>query len=461
MKRRQFIKYTSLGVASCGITACTQGNLDVFRPQGTLANPDKAFGPLEKTNLTLGFMATTDAAPLIIAQEKGFFERYGLIVTLKRQPSWEAIENDLLEWRLDAAQTPFTLPMEVQLGKKQAPLIALMNLNLNGSAITITQKAWKKGVRPSIDYNNFSDFERGFRQYIRNHNQSVRWGIDSPVSMDAYLLRYWLSAMGIDPDREIELLEFPAAQLNYKLQAGMLEGYIASAPWTQTALSEEAGFISYISRDIWQGHPNKILAAMDGWVRKNPATARALMAALLEACQYCDRQGRAFSDRHRSQTEIPELLAQPQYLNLDSSLIKSTLGGTYLYSNEESTKTVVEIPDFIIFNYQDTPYLQTPDHANYPWRSHAIWLLTQMIRWNKNDLKTYPKDADKLLDKIYPISLYEEVAKTLNIPIPNDTLKTEKATAFIDGRSFDPSEPVAYLNQFSIRASRPQIVSFV
>lgn len=453
MKRRQFIKYTSLGMGSLGITACAQGNIDLFRSQGSLSNPDNKFGSLEKTNLILGFVPTVDAAPLIIAQEKGFFDRYGLTVTLKRQASWEAIEQGLLGWQLDAAQAPFALPLLAQLGKKEASLISLMNLNLNGSAITVTQKAWEKGLRPSPDYTNFRDFEGGFRQYIRGSNSQMRFAIDSPISMDAYLLRYWLAAMGVDPDREVELLEFPANQLIYKLQAGMIEGYSISAPWTRSAVAENMGFITYVSRDIWQGHPNKILAAMDGWVRKNPVTARSLMAALLEACQYCDHQSHY--------NEIAEILAQSQYLNLDSALIEPVFNGKYSYSNEVSTNKTADIPDFTIFHYQDTSYLKAPDQANYPWRSHAVWLFTQMIRWNQLEAKSYPKDADQLLDKIYPISFYEEVAKALDIPIPKDKMKTEPTTAFIDGRSFDPSEPVAYLNQFPIRASRPQSLIFV
>lgn len=52
--------------------------------------------------------------------------------------------------QLDAAQAPFALPMSAQLGKQKASLISLMNLNLNGSAIILTQKAWEKGLRPSL-----------------------------------------------------------------------------------------------------------------------------------------------------------------------------------------------------------------------------------------------------------------------------------------------------------------------
>ncbi|XHU96073.1 MAG: ABC transporter substrate-binding protein [cyanobacterium endosymbiont of Rhopalodia gibba] len=452
MKRRQFIKYSSLGTASLGITACAQGNLDFLRSSETSLNLNNKFGSLEKTNLILGFVPTTDAAPLIIAQEKGFFKRYGLEVTLKRRSSWEAIEKGLLSWQLDAAQAPFALPMSAQLGKQKAPLISLMNLNLNGSAITLTKKAWEKGLRPSLNYNDFRDFERSFRRYIRGNGQT-RFAIDSSISMDAYLLRYWLAAMGVDPDREVRLLEFQSNQLIYKLQAQMIEGYSISAPWTRSAIIENTGFIINISREIWRGHPNKILAAMDGWVRRHPVTARSLMAGLLEACQYCEHQ--------RHHREMTEILAQSQYLNLDRTLIEPTLNGKYAYTNNTPNSKLVEIPDFTIFHYQDTPYLKIPDHANYPWRSHAVWLLTQMIRWNQLETTIYPKDADRILERIYPISLYKEVAEALNIKIPSESMKSEPTNAFIDGRPFDPSQPLVYLNQFSIRASYSQFLSFV
>ena len=77
-----------------------------------------------------------------------------------------------------------------------------------------------------------------------------------------------------------------------------------------------------------------------------------------------------------------------------------------------------------------------------------------MIRWNQIEQKEYPKDADEILNKIYPVAIYEEVAKALKIELPKDKMKKEAATAFIDEREFDPSQPVAYLNQFELRAER-------
>jgi nitrate/nitrite transport system ATP-binding protein len=49
---------------------------------------------LEKVNLDIGFIPLNDCAPLIIAKEKGFFQKHGLEdVTLHREPSWIVIAD--------------------------------------------------------------------------------------------------------------------------------------------------------------------------------------------------------------------------------------------------------------------------------------------------------------------------------------------------------------------------------
>ena len=47
--------------------------------------------PVEKDELTLGFIKLTDMAPLAIAYEKGFFEDEGLYVTLEPQANWKVL----------------------------------------------------------------------------------------------------------------------------------------------------------------------------------------------------------------------------------------------------------------------------------------------------------------------------------------------------------------------------------
>jgi nitrate/nitrite transport system substrate-binding protein len=212
------------------------------------------------------------------------------------------------------------------------------------------------------------------------------------------------------------------------------------------AVAKKVGFVPYTTRDIWQGHPAKVLGVTQSWVDKNPTTSRALIAGLLSACQFCEQE--------QNQTEVAEILAKSQYINVPSSLIESALGENYHYEQlEQPLSDGTKIADLSLFHGQKGNYLQKLDHINYPWRSHGVWLLTQLVRWQQLGLSAYPRNADSLLDRVYPLGIYEEVAKGLKIELPSDRLKIEPKTTFIDQREFDPSQPVAYLNQFAIRNS--------
>jgi len=452
MERRHFLKYLSLAAAGFSFSACSENNLFNFQNRIRSAKDSEEsvvdFGKLEKTNLTIGFVPTTDCAPLIIAKEQGFFERYGLKVSLSKQDDWQAIEKGLLENRFDASAALLGMPMLAQLAPEAAPMISLMVLNLNGNSITLSPKAWKASIRPSTEYIQFQEFADSYRKYIRGFDEPPQFAIENS-SIDNYNCRYWLSTIGINPEKDIELIEISPSQMIYKIQAGMIDGYSVTAPWNQEAVLEKAGFTAFVSRDIWQGHPGKVLATMESWVKDHPKTARALVAAVLEACQFCEQV-----ESHPSVTQI---ISQRKYLNTNEKSIGASLVGSYNYGGFDEKNRVVEIPDFTLFHFQDTDYLKPPNHANYPWRSHGVWLLTQIIRWHQGEQKEYPKDADKLLDKIYPVKIYEDVAKALKIELPSERMKVEPAEVFIDQRQFDPSQPVKYLNSFDIRANRPQI----
>jgi nitrate/nitrite transport system substrate-binding protein len=441
IKRRQFIKYSSLGVVGLSLAACSQQakqKSPVFSPSD--------MGKLEKDNPLLAYIPSADAAPLIIAKEKGFFDRYGLKVNLTRQTDWNTVEKGLREWRFDLAQIPYALPLIARLRPQNIPLTALMTLNGNGSAITLPSKAWDAGLRPAYYYRNFSEFSNHYREYHRKFGKPLSLGVESLTSLDAYLYRYWLGAMGINSSTEAKWAEVAPSQLRYKMQAGILNGYMAAEPWNQIAVANKLGFVTHTSQDIWQGHPSKVLGVMQGWADKHPTTTRAMIAALLQACQFCQAP--------ENRSEVATLLAQSHYLNLDSALIEASLGGVYHYEQlDQPPSNGVKLADLSLFHYQKTPYLEKPDHINYPWRSHGVWLLTQLVRWQQFGLKEYSSQTEALLDKAYPVGIYEEVAKGLKIDLPSDRLKQEPASVFIDQHPFDPSQPVAYLSQFTTRAT--------
>lgn len=457
MERRKFLKYIGSATVGCGFSACSSNNLFDFpkrdRSSEPTQRPPANFGKLEKTNLTIGFVPVTDCAPLIIAKEKGFFQRYGLNVGLKKYPDWSAVHKDLLSWGIDACVALFGLPMLTNFGSAKAPVISLMMLNRNGAGITFSKKAWQGAIRPSTDYYNFEDFAYSYRKYIRRLTEPLKVGIDLTNSMANYTLLYWLSAMEINPEKQIKLIEFPPSQMVYKLQAGIVDGYCLDEPWNQRAVVDQAGFTVYVNRDIWKGHPGKILATMGPWAEKHPTTARALVAAVLEACQYCDQL--------ENRQSIAQIISRSKYIDTKVKYIEGSLLGNYNYGGFDQKDRFEAIPDFNLFHFQDTDYLKKPNHANYPWRSHGVWLLTQMIRWRHINRRQYPKDADKIIDRIYPVKIYEEVAKALKIDLPSERMRVEPANVFVDQRAFDPSQPVNYLNGFDIRADRSQLFAAV
>src|SRR4028119_1152328 len=99
---------------------------------------------LEKVNLEIGFIPLTDCAPLVVAKEKGFFEKYGLEeVTLIREPSWQAIAKGIVTGRLDAAQMVAGMPLTLTIGagnKPPVPTVTALTLSRNGNAITLSKR---------------------------------------------------------------------------------------------------------------------------------------------------------------------------------------------------------------------------------------------------------------------------------------------------------------------------------
>ena len=457
MDRRKFLKYSGLSAAGFTIAACggqqtpPEESTTTTTPDGSTGAEKAAvdFGPLEKTDLNIGIIPLTDCAPLVIGKEKGIFEKYGLNVTISREASWATVRDGLVKGRLDASHALCGMPMLTELGPDKAPMRSLMMLDRNGNGMTLSRQAWDAGIRPLIDYSSFDEFGAAYSKYIKGQAEPPTFAMVFPSSMHNYNTRYWMAAMGIDPEKDVKLIVIPPPQMVENLKAGTMDGYCVGEPWNQRAVFDKAGYTATVDRDVWQGHPEKVLGTMQGWIDANPNTAKTLVAAVIEACEYCDVRD--------NRLEVVEIISRRPYVNAKVDYAKASMLGTYNYGGFDDVDRVKDIPDFNLFNYLDgLSYMKKPDNANYPWRSHGVWLLTQMIRWNQIDMKEYPADADEIIDRIYPPGIYEEVAKAMNIPIPSERMKIEPADVFIDNREFDPSKPVEYLNAFDIRANAPQ-----
>ena len=466
MKRRQFLQYSTLSAAGLTIAACTSQGSKHF------TQPPANFGKLEKTNLTIGIVSSLDCLPLVVAKEKGMFKKYGLDVTLVKQPNWDKVQQELHGGRIDAAQTLFAMPLWEYFGnskgrkstedenedgdrkrnkdkdktksKSAGITVALMGLNINGNSISLSETAWKGGLRPLQSYNSLHELQAGYNKFFRDLKQRPGFAIAHPAAMANYTTRYWLGTMGIDAERDLKVQVLAPDGIRSGLDNGTLIGYATDELFNQQTIADKKAFTAYLDRDIWRGHPEKILATLDTWLKDNPNSARAMMAAVLESCQYCENE--------QNIATLAPILGKAEYTDAGSNKNwQKILAGSYNYGGFDGKTHIVSVPDFQIFHFQTTNYLQQPNHANFLWHSHAAWVLTQMVRWNQQNLADYPKDASGTISKLYPTTAYADVAKAFWLGMPKGQLKIEQPEMFIDRVAFDPNKPIEYLNGFELR----------
>lgn len=374
---------------------------------------------LEKINLNIGFIPLTDCAPLIVAQEKGFFQKYGLeAVNLVREPSWQAIADGIRGKRLDGAQMVAGMPLAITLGMGNQiplPIITALVMSRNGNAITLAKKFAQAGVK------NLADLKA---QLQASPDEVPTLGMVHPASMQNLLLRYWLASGGIDPDQDVTLTRLPPPQMVANLKAGSIEGYCVGEPWNSRAVYEDLGYVIATDLDIWDGHPEKVLGVREDWVAQYPATHLALVKALLEACEYCD-------DR-RNREEIIGYLCQPQYLGTLPEYTRP--GFIYPYNRGDGSE-----PQLLLgFNQF---YVK---QSNYPSRSEGLWTLTQLARWG---YIPFPKNWVEIIERVRRPDLFSEACRDLDWP---DLEGDHHNITLFDGMVFTPNDPLGYIKRFNI-----------
>ncbi|MEL7453669.1 MAG: CmpA/NrtA family ABC transporter substrate-binding protein, partial [Pseudomonadota bacterium] len=331
-------------------------------------------GAVEKPQLKLGFIKLTDMAPLAIAKEKGFFAEEGLNVTLEPQANWKVLLDGVIGGQLDGAHMLAGQPLAATIGYgTKADLIAPLSLDLNGNAITLSNKVWdmiKDDLPKQADGKpehpiSASHLKPVIAEFTKQ-GKPFNMGMVFPVSTHNYELRYWLAAGGIKPgyyadgdvtgiiDAEAKLSVTPPPQMPATLEAGTIEGYCVGEPWNQAAVQKKIGVPVVTDEQIWHLNPEKVLGLRKDFAEKFPATTAALLRAVIKAQQWLDADGGA------NRPEAVEILARPNYVGADAEVIGNSMTGTFEF--EQGDKRAA--PDFNIF---------FREYAGYPFYSDAIW----------------------------------------------------------------------------------------
>ncbi|MBD2344072.1 ABC transporter ATP-binding/substrate-binding protein [Anabaena subtropica] len=372
-----------------------------------------------KAVLEIGFMPLTDSAPLIVAKEKGFFAKYGLDnVILSRANNWQAIASGVVTGSLDAAQMLAGMPIALTLGagsQTPTPIVNALNLSRNANAFTFSKRLYNQGVRTLADLKGVID---------GSPDKILTLGVVHPTSMQNLILRYWLAAGGIDPDRDVSLTVIPPTQMVAQLKAGNIDGYCAGEPWNYQAVHDDLGFVAATALEIWSGQPKKVLGVREDWTQKYPETYLNLVKALLEACKYCDDL--------RNREEILELLSRPEYLDVNPAYIRPGFIDPYDRGDGKPPQQLTGYNQFYL------------NQTNYPNRTEILWMVTQMARWG---LTPFPKNWVEITERVCRTDIFGAAARDLGLL----DIGEDNPIHLFDGKYFNPSEPIEYLKSLEIK----------
>jgi nitrate/nitrite transport system substrate-binding protein len=440
----------SAALAGCGKSEAPSGGGDVAKIAAEKG--------IEKPNLKLGFIKLTDMAPLAIAKEKGFFAEEGLNVTLEPQANWKVLVDGVAGGQLDGAHmlAGQAIASAAGIGSK-VPIIAPLSLDLNGNAITVSNKVWSQ-IEAKLPKDADGKVTHPVSAAVFK-DMPLKWGMVFPVSPHNYELRYWLAAGGINPgyylpgdvkgttSAAMQLSVTPPPQMPATLEAGTIDGYSVGEPWNQAAVKKKIGVPVITDAEIFPENPEKVFGMTADFAAKNPKATKALLRALIKAQQWLD------ADAGKNRAEAVKILSQPNYVGADAEVIAASMTGKFTFAPGDTR----DAPGFNIF---------FDKYAGYPFYSDAIWTLTQMRRWGQiatDKPDQWYFDAAKA---VYRSDLYLAAAKELSddgtIPaaaIPQtDGFKAPQG-GFIDGITFDGRKPNAYLASFPIGLKQGQSVT--
>lgn len=403
----------------------------------------------------LGFVPLTDCAPLVIARERGFFRDEGLDVTLSREPSWATVRDKLAVGAIEGAQllAPMSLSTSLGIDGVDVPLTVPLCLDLNGNAITVSVPLAERILAVSQDAaSDALAAGLGLRSVIETDRREGRsplvFAVVFPFSSHNYMLRYWLAAAGIDPDRDVRILVAPPPSMVSMLEQGSIDGYCVGEPWNSLARSRGLGRTLLTTPDIWPNAPEKVLALRRDWADDRPETTRAIVRALIRACHWLDQSA--------NRREAVHVISGLSHVDANVDVVAESMAG-YVADLEGRRRS---LPDMHVF-YRYA--------ANFPWRSQAAWFVAQMIRWGQIEKAV---DFRAVIESVYRPDIYRHVASELAIAAPTRDWKTEgakveqwvledatvpipmSADRLLDGMVFDPRDLVGYLEGLDISSLR-------
>lgn len=358
--------------------------------------------------LKIGFIPLTDCAPLIVAKEQGLFEQQGLDVELCKEASWSTIRDKLVFGEYDAAHmlAPMLLATSMGAAYLKKPLVTAYSFGLNGNAISVSNDLYEEMVGFEEGLISYPEktahvLKQVVQQRLNEGKSRLKFAVVFPFSMHYYLLNHWLKSAGLVVNEDVEILVVPPSNVVQALQEGMIDGYCVGEPWNTHAVKSQVGVTVITGYEIWNNAPEKVLGVRKAWAEENHGLHSKLIWALYQASEWIDQQ-----ENHE---QLIEYLSLPHYVNAPRNSIENAIEGQVC---NPVCQTCRSIPHFSLpFKY----------YANFPWQSHAEWIVNQMVELNQVE----NVDVKAVAQSCYQSDVYRAILQKHGVVVPNVNVKPE------------------------------------
>jgi len=272
-------------------------------------------------SLKIGYVPLIDSAPLLVADQEGFFEDEGLNVSLSEEVGWATVRDKMIHNELDMASTLIGLPYAMHNGvgcfqtKMSIPLI----MNSNGNTVCLTSDLSPEALKNPEQLSAILDERASIKK------RKWTFATVNPYSTHLILLINWLNANLKNFIANIDIVFMPPLLAPEMLEKGFIDGFCTGEPWGTVAETKGVGWIAGTSLDLSKDHPEKVLAVPQKTIENKSGSVVAVGKALLKALPLCDDP--SYHDK------LVNLIASKPSFNMDSTVTEKCLRRQYTDSN--------------------------------------------------------------------------------------------------------------------------------
>ncbi|RLK50784.1 NitT/TauT family transport system substrate-binding protein [Alkalispirillum mobile] len=226
----------------------------------------------------IGYLPITDATPLLVAHNRGYFEDEGLEVA---QPElirgWSPLVEGFTRGRYNLVHLLKPIPVWMRYNNN-FPVKIMAWAHTNGSAVLMSQASGAK---------EFADLG------------GTQIAVPFWYSVHNVLLQMALRQAGLEPviqdqsaelaPNQVNLAIMPPADMPPALAAGRIDGFTVAEPFNAAGELLANGSLLRFTGDIWKNHPCCVLCMNEQQVEANPERTQKVLNALVRAELYAQQ----------------------------------------------------------------------------------------------------------------------------------------------------------------------------